>query len=508
MKIFTSEQVRKIDADTISMEPVSSINLMERAAKACLDYLRPTLQTSDAVVVFCGTGNNGGDGLALTRLLKEAGYSCEAILVRFTDKLSRDAEINYSLLKTQFPTCVKEINNFESLQKLSIPKKCIVLDALLGTGLNTEVVGFLAEVIAFINKQNFARVVSIDVPSGLYSDKPSNSVSAIVVAQEVVTFQFPKLAFLIPENGKFAKSFNVLDIGLHPNAIAAQVTNHYYITKELVVSLLTLREKFSHKGSYGHVILFAGSKGKSGAALIAARACMRSGVGKFTLHSTKATIQALLQQLPEAMSSTDVHPDYITEVTRPENYDAIGFGPGVGLQEDTQRTLKKIIHYYSGRLVIDADGLNALADNKTWLSFLRPNTILTPHPKEFERLTKKYENDFEQLEGLKQFALKHQCVVVLKLAHTAIAMPDGTVFFNSSGNAGLAKAGSGDGLTGIILGLLGRGYSAPQAAIIGVFIHGYTADICVKGHSMESLLISDVIEKLPIAFFDLENYLK
>lgn len=508
MKIFTSEQVRKIDADTISMEPVSSINLMERAAMACVNRLLPTLRSTDSIVVFCGTGNNGGDGLAIARLLNKAGFPCEAVLVRFTEKLSPDAEINFTRLKTQFPNRLRELSGLELLLKLNIPKESTVLDALVGTGLNREPEGFLAETITFINKQNFANVISIDIPSGLNAEKPSRADSPIIFAKAVLTFQFPKLAFLVSENAKFSKSFEVLNIGLHPKAIDGQITDKYYITKELVVSLLNLREKFSHKGNYGHAILFAGSKGKSGAAILAARACMRSGVGKFTLHSTKATIHALLQQLPEAMSSADAHPDYVTEVNHPENYDAIGFGPGVGLHEDTQRALKKIIQYYSGRLVIDADGLNVLAENKTWLSFIRPNTILTPHPKEFERLTRPYENTFECLEGLKQFVKKYNCIVVLKSAHTAVAMPDGTIFFNSNGNPGLAKAGSGDGLTGIILGLLSRGYTAPQAAIIGVFIHGFAADLCVIGRSMESLLISDVIEKLPLAFFELEKSLK
>jgi NAD(P)H-hydrate epimerase len=205
------------------------------------------------------------------------------------------------------------------------------------------------------------------------------------------------------------------------------------------------------------------------------------------------------------MGSADPSENHITEINKPEGFDAIGIGPGIGTGHDTQQVLKKLLHYYSGKLIIDADGLNILSENKTWLSFLPPDTILTPHPGEFERLAGKQDNDFERLAALKQFSIKHNCIVILKGAHSAVAMPDGNVFFNSSGNAGLAKGGSGDGLTGIILGLLARGYNAPQAALVGTFIHGYAADLCTSKKSRECLLISDVIEKLPVAFKKLEN---
>jgi NAD(P)H-hydrate epimerase len=321
----------------------------------------------------------------------------------------------------------------------------------------------------------------------------------------VLSFQFPKLAFLLAENKDYAMEFELIDIGLSKTAIANAESHNYYVTKELVRSLLKPRNKFSHKGTYGHALLMAGSNGKSGAAIIAAKAALRSGAGLLTVHSTKETLTALLNHLPEAMSSEDAHPDRITEFDKPERYDAIGFGPGVGTAEETQQALKKLLNYYAGEIVIDADGLNILSENKTWLGFLPANCILTPHPKEFERLCGKQDGDFEQLETLRNFSLKYGCIVVLKCAHSAIAMPDGNIFFNSSGNAGLAKAGSGDGLTGVILGLLSRGYSAPQAAILGTFIHGYAADQCAKEKSMESILITDVIKELPKALKKLEK---
>jgi NAD(P)H-hydrate epimerase len=307
----------------------------------------------------------------------------------------------------------------------------------------------------------------------------------------------------MPQNQLYVPEFEILDIGLAEDLAAD--SNLRYLTIIDIQSLLRKRNKFSHKGTFGHALLLAGSKGKSGAALIAAQACLRSGAGLLTVHSTKDVLASLSVFLPEAMSFEDAHSDVITEIEPPEKFNAIGFGPGVGTHEDTQLVLKKLLNSYSGKLVIDADGLNILAENKTWLSFLPASAVLTPHPREFERLTEKTNDDFERLSILKQFSIRHNCIVVLKGAHTAIAMPDGNLFFNSSGNAGLAKGGSGDALTGMILGLMARGYNAPQAALIGTFVHGYAADLAVKKKSSESLLDTDVIAFLSKAFIRLEK---
>ena len=504
MKIFSAEQLKQIDEETIANEPISSIDLMERAAMACTKRIMKLIHMEDELIVFCGKGNNGGDGLAITRLLLERGFICHAYIINYTDKFSVDAETNYNKLKATYTTSFSEINSLADLKEKITRKNYIVIDALLGTGINKPIEGLLKEVVLFINA-NFIRTISIDVPSGLYIDKSSEGSENIIWSTLTLTFQFPKLAFLFPENKQYVPEFEVLDIGISEETINKHSTDFYYITKQDVSTFLKPRNKFSHKGNYGHALLLAGSKGKSGAAIISSKACLRSGAGLLTLHSNKSTIDALFNHLPEAMSIEDSNPNFITEIDKPENYDAIGFGPGVGTEEQTQTVLKKICQYYTGKLIIDADGLNILSENKTWLDFLPPETILTPHPKEFERLVGKQENDFEKIKALKHFCLKYFCIVVLKGAHSAIAFPDGTVFFNSSGNPGLAKGGSGDGLTGIILGLLSRGYTAPKAALIGTFIHGYAADLCLKKKSMESLLISDVINELPKAFKKLEG---
>ncbi|MBX3163772.1 MAG: NAD(P)H-hydrate dehydratase [Bacteroidetes bacterium] len=499
MKILTASQIKSTDEFTIQHEPIASIDLMERAATVCFRRIIKLIKHDKKVTVFCGQGNNGGDGLAITQLLLQSGYDCEAVVIHHSEKFSNDAQENYNRLKEKFPQNISDIHTIDELKAKNMSSEVLIIDALLGTGINKPVENFLGEVIAFLNA-GFKSIVSIDVPSGLFCDKTSLENKNVVQSSLTLTFQFPKLAFLFPENKNFVPEFEILDIGLHPQGILSQQTNLHYLTRTEISSLIKPRSKFSHKGTFGHALLLAGGKGKSGAAIISALGCMRSGAGLLTVHSTKETLNALLHHLPEAMSSEDKNADFISEIEKPENYDAIGFGCGVGLHEDTQNVLKKLLHYYSGKLIIDADGLNILSENKTWLSFLPPNTILTPHPKEFERLAGKSENDFERLEILKQFSIKHNCIVVLKDAHSAIAMPDGNIFFNSSGNAGLAKAGSGDGLTGIILGLLARGYNAPQAALIGVFAHGLAADIFAKRKSKECLLISDVIDLLPKAF--------
>lgn len=504
MKILSADQIKIVDTSTLKNEPIDSIDLMERAAMACFRRLLKLLKPEQEIVVFCGKGNNGGDGLAIARLLIEHGFECNAVIIHFSEKFSSDALQNDKRLREKYTTRIVDITSSDELKKIAPKKNTVVIDAMLGTGTNKPTEGLLAETIRFINDQ-FQKIISIDVPSGLFTDQHSPELTAIIRSTLTLTFQLPKLAFLQPENQKYVPEFEILDIHLDKKELSNQTSHYFYLTKEDFRTLLRPRNKFSHKGNYGHALLMAGSKGKSGAAIISAKACLRSGAGLLTVHSTKETVVGVLNHLPEAMTIEDRQPDFISHLDKPEVYDAIGFGPGVGLHEDTQLVLKKILHYFTGKLVIDADGLNILSENKTWLNFLPAHTILTPHPKEFERLTDKHENDFEKLKALKQFSTRYNCIVILKGAHSAIAMPDGNVFFNSTGNAGLAKGGCGDGLTGIILGFLARGYSPAQASIIGTFLHGFAADMWVRKKSAEGLLISDVIETLPKALKKLEE---
>lgn len=507
MKILSASQIKSIDKFTIEHEPIQSIELMERAALACFSRLIKLIPINKKIYLVCGKGNNGGDGLAIARLLIEHGFDCSAFVIHYSENFSADAKINFVRLQAKHASKLFEITTLELFIEKTENKDAIIIDALFGIGINKPVEGFPGEIIRYINT-HFYNIISIDVPSGLFTDSSSIENKFIIQSTLTLSFQFPKAAFLFAENKNYVPEFEILDIGLHPQAIANETCNYHYLTKNDIQTLLKPRSKFSHKGVFGHALLMAGSKGKSGAAVISAKACLRSGAGLLSVHSTKNTLDALLNHLPEAMSIEDANSNFISEVDKPEKYEAIAFGPGVGLEEDTQLVLKKLLQYYSGKLIIDADGLNILSENKTWLNFLPPSTILTPHPKEFERLTKKFENEFERLKGLKHFSLKYNCIVILKGAHSAIAMPDGNVFFNSTGNPGLAKGGSGDGLTGIILGLLARGYNAPQASLIGTFIHGFAADLFTRKKSEESLLVSDVIDLLPKAFKKLETFTK
>lgn len=504
MKILSAKEIRSVDEYTIANEPIASIDLMERAALACERKLLKMIDHDDSVFVFSGKGNNGGDGMAIARLLYERGFNVRLIVTHYTDKFSNDAQTNYNLFRTKFPAQLVEVTHVDELNKLELNQESIIIDALFGTGLNKPVEGLAAEVVDFINNSP-GRVISIDMPSGLYADESSANNKHIVKANCVITLQLPKLAFFMPENCHYVQSFEAADIGLSSAAIDLQRSACFVLQKETVSGLLRPRNKFDHKGTFGHGLLMAGSKGKAGAAIISAKACLRSGAGLLTLHSVSEVTNALLHHLPEAMSNCDQHNSFITEVPKLDNFDAIGFGPGVGTQTDTETALKKILQFYSGPIVIDADGLNILSENKTWLSFLPPSVILTPHVKEFERLAGKSSDDFDRLKMLREFSLKNKCIVILKGAYSTIAMPDGSLYFNTSGNPGLAKGGSGDALTGIILGLLTRGYNAPQSALIGTFIHGFAADRCAKKMSYESILANDVIEQLPRAFRKLED---
>lgn len=506
MNILSSSQIRTVDALTIERQTISSIDLMERAAERCTAIISREIPCETELVVCCGKGNNGGDGLAIARLLKTRGYDAiTVVLVHHTEHFSNDAQINFDRLSGELKANLVEIRSEKDMDRVELTERHAVIDALLGTGINKPMTGILKAVADKINASP-CRVISIDVPSGLMTDDSSAGFTdACVHADLVLSLQLPKLAYLMPENRFIVPDFRIVDIGLDERAIAEQKSGHYYPEEKDIRALLTPRNKFSHKGTYGHALLFAGSKGKPGAAIIAAEACLRSGAGLLTVNSTRQVTDTLSFRLPEAMTQTDEHDSFITSCGNLDAYRAIGFGPGTGTAEETQHTLKSVIQQFQGNLVIDADGLNILSENKTWLEFLPADTILTPHPKEFERLCGAFKDDFDRLQKAKHFSTRHKCILVLKDTYTHICMPDGSVVFNSTGNPGLAKGGSGDCLTGVILGLLTRGYTPAKAALIGTYVHGMAADLCAKDMSMESILISDVTGKLPVAFNVLET---
>lgn len=500
MKVLSAQQTREADHYTIQNEPVSSIELMERASRLCSDWLLKHFNHNYAFIVVCGNGNNGGDGLCIARHLNEAGKKVVVKIVRGSGKDSADFEYNLELIKLKKSVTVDEFTASFSLRNNLNTRDIVIVDAIFGSGLSREPSGIHAEAIAAINNAPFVRV-AIDIPSGLYCDDNSkNSGNHIVHANHTLTFQYPKLSFFFAENSFFVGEFTVLDIGLHPTFLADVQTPFHYVQHRSIKQVIHERQKFGHKGTYGHALLVAGSEGKTGAAILCTRAALRTGAGLVTAFVPEVSRDVMQEAVPEVMTMTSDEKHFIGGRIPCEKFDAIGLGPGIGTTRETESSVKTLIGEFKGPMVWDADALNLIAENKTWLSFLSPQTIFTPHPGEFDRLTQKHSSGYDRMNTQREFAIKYRLIVVLKGAHTSIALPDGTVYFNSTGNPGMATAGSGDVLTGIITSLLAQGYSPTHAAVAGVYLHGLAGDIASSIRGIESMIAGDIIENLGGAF--------
>lgn len=496
MKILPIDKIREADAYTIKNEPIESIDLMERAALACYEWLRPFLKKNTKVKIVCGPGNNGGDGLAIARMLAEDEINVAVWILNFTDKRSADFKVNQERLYRIGSVDIIEISDVAKLPE--IEDEVVIVDAIFGSGLSKPIKGFVAELIEKINASS-AVCVAIDIPSGLNAD--DNTKDAIIIkANYTLSFEFPKYAFFFAENHEYVGDWHVLPIGLHGGFVEEIDVKNYLTTALTAVDLIKERSKFSHKGNYGHALLIAGSNAKMGAAVLASKACLRSGVGLLTTHISFKGNHILQTAVPEAMLSLDRFENYISEVPELATYNAIGVGPGIGMEEQSHNAIKVLIQNAKVPLVFDADALNILAENKTWFGFLQPNAIITPHPKEFDRIAGSSDNDFDRLQLALDFAVKYQVIVVLKGAHTAVCSPQGNCYFNSTGNPGMATGGSGDVLTGVILGLLAQSYSALDACILAVFIHGLAGDLALKKRGHEALIAGDIIDYLGKAF--------
>lgn len=497
MKIFTSAEIHEIDAATIRLEPITPAGLMERAATTLFQRIKDIVATDRKINVFAGTGNNGGDGLVLARLMHEDGYVVRVFVVETGAAHSSEFRLNAERLERS-GLVAAVISGPEQFP--SVGRDEIIIDAIFGTGLRKPPAGAAAGVIRKINSTG-AFVISVDVPSGLFcEDNAGADRESIVKASKTFTFQFPKLSFMFPGNGCFTGEWEVLDIGLHADTISSMATPYHYVLRETVRPMLKERNKFDHKGVFGHALLIAGSYGKAGAATLSAGAALRTGAGLVTVHTPSSAVLALQAALPEAMVSPDRGTGNVTVLPDLEKYDAIGAGPGLGTDPDTADVLKELLQKASVPLVLDADALNILAENRDWLEMLPPQTVLTPHPGEFRRLTGTDCTDFRLLKEQMAFAVKYRCVVVLKGAHSSVALPDGRVFFNSTGNPGMATGGSGDVLTGMITSLLAQGYEPENAAITGVYLHGLAGDIALRIHSEESVIAGDILMNVGRAF--------
>ncbi|TRX71979.1 NAD(P)H-hydrate dehydratase [Carboxylicivirga sp. M1479] len=497
MKIFPVSQISSIDQYTIEHEPIDSIDLMERASQGFYDCFIDLYPHGD-VSILVGPGNNGGDALAVARMLYLSGRNVIAYVMSNEDKLSRDAQINLVRLRESgcsiiMPNSTKDF--------MSVEEKCVIIDGLFGSGLNRPIEGFYKEVIQYVNSIDVP-VVSIDLPSGLFGeDNRANDLSAIVMADHTISFQFPKLAFLLAENEHFVGAWQVVDIGLHPAIIHETKSDYCFSERLLLKRLLKSRSTFTHKGDCGHALLLAGSVGKMGAAILSSKACLKSGVGLLTTHVPRMGYNVIQITTPESMVSIDRSEILISEFPDLHNFSAIGIGPGIGTKPNTQSALRDLLESLNGKpIVLDADALNILALDESLWSLLPNNAVLTPHPGEFDRLAGSSLSSYERLRKAKRLAVDLGVTIVLKGAFTAVIDNNGHCYFNPTGNSGMATAGSGDVLTGIILAFLTQGYSAIEAARLAVYLHGSSADIALQESSEEAIVASEIVENLGAAF--------
>lgn len=501
MKILSAPQIREWDKYTIEQEPVSSVDLMERAAKTCVQWILHKGWSNKKYLIFCGKGNNGGDGLAIARRLIQSGLQVAVYILESGKPGSGDFQVNLQRLHDLPSPDLYFVQSAESLP--GINNDAVVIDAVFGSGLNKPLDGLARQIADHINRAK-AIVVSIDLPSGLFADQTSLK-NTIVRATITLTFQCHKLGLLAQENAPFIGEVVVLDIGLHPDYIPTITTYDEFTDEHLIRDLLKPRNRFAHKGTFGHALLIGGSYGKMGAMVLATKACMQTGAGLTTAFTPRCGYPIMQISAPEAMALTDEEENYVSSLPDDiEKFGAIGIGPGMDTKEGPQKVLSFIIRRYRKPMVVDADGLNCLSLQKELLLQLPPYSVLTPHPKEFDRLFGEHRDDFSRMATAKQKAAELKLVIVLKSHHTLVAMPDGKTYFNSTGNAGMAKGGSGDVLTGIITSFLAQGYDPPDAAVLGVYLHGWAGDLAAKKFSTQAMLPSHLIQCLPDVFLLLE----
>lgn len=492
MKILSARQTREVDAYTIKHEPIKSIDLMERASKAFVDWFIQQYDKQQSVLIIAGAGNNGGDALAIARQLHAKSFLVQVLLALPQSEGSADYQTNLRRL----PSEIKKISNVSN-------DSDIIIDGLFGSGLAREVEGELAQIIEKVNSTG-NDIVSIDIASGLSCDNVAQGKS-IIIPTYTISFQLPKLAFVLAENTSFVGQWVMVDIGLDQENIANQESQYNYLIPNKVKRLLKIRDRFSHKGSFGHALLIGGSYGKIGAAVLASKACLRSGAGLVTSLLPKCGYEIMQSAVPEVMCLTSGQNSLdLIKIDNINNYSVIGIGPGIGKNQGTLALLSNIIKNYSKPLVLDADALNLLAENPELIELLPEKSILTPHVGEFNRLVGGKGNSLQRLKMQQGFSKKHNLIIVLKGAQTSISDIDGCVWFNSTGNPGMATAGSGDVLTGIITSLLGQGYSPLQAAQMGVFIHGQAGDIAKTYLGESSIIASDLTERISKAFISLQ----
>lgn len=500
MKIFSAKQIYEGDKLTIERQNISSTDLMERAGAQIFNWMHLRMQGAQVPIhIFCGIGNNGGDGLVLARHLLLDGYNVKTYVVNYSDKRSKDFLVNYDRIKNvtkKWPTLLSSEEDFPE-----ILQDDIIVDAIFGIGLNRPVDNWVKALFKhFRNTKAF--ILAVDIPSGLHTDKVPKDENDVVWASYTLSFVTPKLVFFLPETAKYTVQWEILDIGLDSDFLYNTITEADLIGKNEVLPLYIPREKYSHKGEFGHSLIIGGSYGKIGAVILASKAALSSGAGLVSAFVPKCGYIPLQSAFPEGMVITDANEELIHDIKFDITPTVIGFGVGVGTNNQTILAFETFLKKNKTSLIIDADGINILAKKKALLKLLPLQTILTPHPKELERLIGKWKDDFDKLNKVKAFTKKYNTIVVIKGANSITVFQD-KLYINTSGNPGLATAGSGDVLTGIITGLVSQGYSPLSASIFGVYLHGKSADIGIEKYGYQSLIASHIIEYLGEAFIDL-----
>lgn len=492
-KIFKARQIKEIDALTIEYEAISSYDLLKHAVRNLEKEILPLIGREKKIIIFAGPGNNGGDALTLAKTLSYLQSNLIIYLCKYGHSLSVDCQIAL--------TDIQETNIKISIDanpsKITLTPKDLIIDGLFGSGLTRPLKDEYAQIANHIN-QSGAEVYSIDIPSGLQGEETATENETIIIANKTFCFQQPKMAFFFSENEKYIGETHIIDLQT-PCEVLEKIKTNYYLTTQKSINIKE-RAKFSHKGSFGHPLLIAGKRGMAGAAILSSKACIKTGCGLLTVHIPEDLNNILQISNPEAILDLDENPQCFSNIKDIIKYSAVGIGPGIGISAATLNGFKKILQETHSPMVIDADAINLLSQNKELISLIPVGSILTPHPKEFDRLIGSSANSKERFDKADQFAIETKLIIVLKGANSSIHLPNGEVYINSTGNSGMSTAGSGDVLTGIILSLLAQKYNPEDAAIIGVYLHGLAGDLALNEDSEESLIASDIISHIGKAF--------
>ncbi len=500
MKLFSKAQIYEGDKLTTERQQISSTDLMERAGTQIFNWMHMRMQGAQVPIhVFCGIGNNGGDGLVIARHLITHGYEVHTYVANCSDKRSKDFLINYDRIKgvtKTWPTLLTCAEEFPE-----IGRDDIIIDAVFGIGLNRPADEWIQKLFQHFRASG-AFTLAVDIPSGLYTDKVPEDENGVVHANYTISFQSPKLVFFLPETAKYTIQWEVIDIGIDRAYLMETETEVELISKHEMLPVYKPRQKFAHKGDFGHGLIIGGSYGKIGAITLATKATLSAGAGLVTAYIPKCGYNVLQTAFPEAMVITDPSETLITAIDYNIKPTVIGIGPGLGEEDATVKAFEAFLKKNKQPLVVDADAINIISNHQKLLKFIPENSVFTPHPKELERLIGAWKDDFDKLEKTKKFSLKHKVIVVIKGAHS-ITVYGQKMYINTTGNPGMATAGSGDVLTGIIVGLMAQNYSSIEATLFGVYLHGRSADISLEDYGYQSLLSSHIIETIGEAYIDL-----